>query len=55
MMKKRNLYPPPVIPAEIQSFLQNPAKSGGIKFGRHICQIAIPGTINSGGIELFQN
>ena len=30
---------------------RNPAESGGIKFGRQLCQIAIPGTINSGGIE----
>ena len=30
---------------------RNPAESGGIKFGRQLCQIAILGTINSGGIE----
>ena len=47
----RGLYPPPVIPAGIRSFLWNPAESGGIKFGRQFCQIAILGTINSGGIE----
>ena len=32
-----------------------PVESGGIKFCRQLCQIAIPGTINSGGIELFWN
>ena len=37
------LYPPPVIPAGIRSFLRNPAESGGIKFGRQFCQICHSG------------
>ena len=32
-----------------------PVDSGGIKFGGGPCQISIPGTPYSGGIELFQN
>ena len=32
------LYHAPVIPARIQSFLWNPAESGGIIFGRAPCQ-----------------
>ena len=39
----RGLYPPPVIPAGIRSFLRNPAESGGIKFGRQFCQICHSG------------
>ena len=31
-------YHAPVIPARIQSFLWNPAESGGIFFGRELCQ-----------------
>ena len=51
----RGLYHAPVIPAGFRSFLRIPVDSGGIKFGGGPCQISIPGTPYSGGIELFRN
>jgi hypothetical protein len=55
LSKILSLYPAPQIPAGIRSFQRIPVDSGGIKFGRRPCQIAIPGTNYSGGIKPFRN
>ena len=43
----------PLIPAGFRSFLWNPVKSGGIKFGRDTSQNDIPGDKYSCGMRSF--
>ena len=43
----------PLIPARFWSFLQNPAESRGIKFGRDTSQNVIPGDKYSSGMMSF--